>query len=110
MDQRTSTAVESLLSLSNTGGEDGQWRPPSPASSVSTDTTTFSPTRSEPAESIGHADVEQCNQPAVPNSPRNAQQPSRAAVRSVLASYCGRTLFTCVMQRLVIDCNDTPIN
>ena len=80
LDQRTSTAVESLLSLSNASSDDGQWRPPSPASSISMESATFSPTRAEPPETV---EVDQCSSPtsALPiPSTTNAPQSSRSMV------------------------------
>lgn len=74
LDQRTSAAVESLLSLSRdtSAREEMQWRPPSPASSISTESATFSPTRPDPVESTStELETDQCG--ALPVSPDVAQ-------------------------------------
>lgn len=73
LDQRTSTAVESLLSLSRdtSNSEEMQWRPLSPASSISTESATLSPTRPEAPEST--LEVDRCGAVSVP--PDLAQSP-----------------------------------
>ena len=104
LDQRTSTAVESLLSLRGTttitGEPEAQWRPLSPASSVGTESATFSPTRVDPPETNGYVEADHC----LASSPDTSQS-SRGTVCKVvcslldLASYCMRLLqllFTCV--------------
>ena len=77
LDQRTSTAVESLLSLRGTttiaSEVETQWRPLSPASSVGTESATFSPTRVEPPEVNGlyvEADHALASSPDTPQSSR----------------------------------------
>lgn len=81
LDQRTSTAVESLLSLrGNTpiAVDDGQWRPLSPASSVGADSATLSPTRTEPAEPSGYIEADQSSLP-----PPDTLPTSRETVRAL---------------------------
>ena len=111
LDQRTSTAVESLLSLSNpSASEEMQWRPPSPASSISTESATFSPSRPDSVESASAdcIEIDQCDSPSiaadVPQSP--------GAMVSVydIVPYTPKPCFFRVSQKLCLHASCTHVN
>ena len=125
LDQRTSTAVESLLSLSNpSASEEMQWRPPSPASSISTESATFSPSRPDSVESAGAdgLEIDHCDSPPattdVPQSPGAMVSALFASSLRSKAMFLPKALFTCSMharkysnvQNTLARHADTPTN